>query len=225
MGKKILAISLVTLLLVLVASASFASSTFSGELKSVDNQITGTGTWFPISVSWTVSKLVNGLWHYDYTVATYQKDLSHLIIECSATFDEECIFNAQVNGTNWMVDVDYYAKGSSGNPGIPDDINGIKFDATSGTDIHVTFDSSRAPVWGDIYLKDGAGNVAWNGDSQGLTGFTYPDTDPVVPVTNGTISNHIIVPDTVDDIVPEPAGMLALGAGIMSLLGFVIRKK
>jgi hypothetical protein len=61
------------------------------------------------------------------------------------------------------------------------------------------------PVWGDFYAKCGAHppNQIWN------MGITLPD--PMAPAANGSIDNHILVPDSYN--IPEPATFVLLLIG------------
>ena len=76
-----------------------------------------------------------------------------------------------------------------------------------------TLVTDRAPVWGDFYAKDGGGNAedavaAWN------TGFL--DADPLDLPADGSINNHVLVPDTYTTPVPEPGTLLLVGTGLTS---------
>jgi hypothetical protein len=139
----------------------------------------------------------------------YGADVSHFILETSETFTEDNIFNLSSPGTG--VEVGAFSSGG-GNPSMPTNVYGIKFDSTAGTNVTISFDSDRDPVWGDFYAKCGATggtqNTVWN------EGFA--SVDPVSPVQNGTIDNHILVPNT----VPEPMTVALLGLG-----GIFIRRK
>ena len=74
----------------------------------------------------------------------------------------------------------------------------------------IAFDSWRDPVWGDFYAKCGGSpaNEAWN------MGFGSPDSDPMLAPINGSIDNHILVPDTHS---PEPSSFLILAVGAIML--------
>jgi hypothetical protein len=105
------------------------------------------------------------------------------------------------------------------NPNMPGTIFGLKFDDASGLQTRISFDSWRMPVWGDFYSKDGVAggygqNAAWN------AGLTANDVDPSGPAADGSLDNHLLVPDTQGgpprppNPVPEPATLLLLGMGL-----------
>jgi len=76
----------------------------------------------------------------------------------------------------------------------------------------IEFDSTRVPVWGDFYAKDGKENTT-DGKIQVYaynTGFTANDVDEA--------TNHILVPDTIS-YVPIPGAVLlgTLGLGVAGL--------
>ena len=106
----------------------------------------------------------------------------------------------------------------------------FEFDGNEEDPQVISFDSTRAPIWGDFYAKDGVTdgveNAAWNigyGDEISGSGFFSVAEDLAV-------TGHILVPDTVpwitppppspdaDVAVPEPitAVMVALGVGALA---------
>ncbi len=206
------AISLVAVVVVcLSAGAALAGDyTYSGSLYGPSGGLDVTGEWGPVNLSWTVTGDAGGAWHYAYTLNTTKKAVSHFLLEASSTF---------TSGNIWAftgpIEIETWDPGP-GNPEMPDSLYGIKFDWGGSTNVTYSFDSNRVPMWGDFYAKDGTGNYVWN------SGFA--DTDPVDPPTNGSLRDHILVPDTITD-VPEPGslvlGLMALGAS----LGGVIRRR
>lgn len=145
-------------------------------------------------------------YHYKYTlnVPGPGNEISHFILEVSDLFSEEDFWNE--TGPFGPAGIGDFNQGN-GNPDIPGEIHGLKFDELWGTTAVIEFDSSRMPVWGDFYAKDGGNptNQAWN------EGFARPD--PPDPADDGSIDNHILVPDS---HVPEPATLaLVVLGGLM----------
>lgn len=111
---------------------------------------------------------------------------------------------------------------------------GIKFDNATGTNLHFSLDTKRAPKWGDIFFKGGSfkdcNNVkrslyAYN------SGFGSLDIDPLTLPQNGSIDGqHMLVPDTVtgdvgDNPVPEPLTALGMMLGVGGLVRYVRRAR
>jgi hypothetical protein len=201
---------------------------FSGELNTegtVDGLITGTDGWSSgVSFSWTVTHLANGNWFYEYWFEAEMKELSHVNIEVSDDFTEGDIIEADPSFSSLQTHTT-----ANGNPGIPDPLYGIKWETNPATTMfHFNLETPRAPVWGDFYAKDGGGTgpgavIAYN------TGFTASDTDPdptLFPASEGSVGNHILVPDTTTTVIPEPRSIVAIAAiGLLSLAGFIRRRK
>ncbi|MEN6373036.1 MAG: hypothetical protein ABFD64_13590 [Armatimonadota bacterium] len=213
-----LGIALVFLLLLVLASSVGA---YTGSLSSLDGGILGTGAWITsgTTFSWDVAfNSEHNWWDYSYHLIVPSGNISHLIIDVSPDFQMSDILSS-----NWPEDdtlVGNYNE-SNGNPSmptpdnsnssVPGTLHGVKFNEVSTTDLTVNFSSYRAPVWGDFYAKDGnvggTVNVAYN------AGFA--DADPIEPIRDGSVRNHILVPDT---NVPEPAALTGLGFGLAGLL-------
>lgn len=216
---------------------SAAATLYTGSLSSADGTIDGTGFWVdpasignpsdyvPTVFSWEVSENPDSSWNYRYELQVYRAETSHWILETSDAFTGTSPDLQNATGDYGTLATDSYSPGG-GNPFMPDDVYGIKFDETSGegtasgpngnTLVYtVDFDSIRMPVWSDFYAKCGAvggtQNTAWN------LGFTNPDSDPVegTALQNGSVDNHILAPDSV---VPEPSTLtlLMLGLGLLA---------
>ena len=179
------------------------------------------GDWAPITVNWTVSEVAPGTWHYQYALTCGKKSFSHWLLETSDTFGENNLWNLTGNcGFDPDQDIQNWST-LQGNPDLPDGLYGIKFTPAGGSTstINVAFDSDRAPIWGDFYVKDGTGYYAWN------TGFTNPDTDPLAPPRDGTVDYHLLVPDTAGTTdIPEP-GAIALMGVALGVFGLARRRR
>ncbi len=180
----------------------------SGELsgsRAATGELTITNSttkWQALTVAWNITGS-SGNWNYEYTFSNIDKDISHFTLEISADADSS--------------DFSHF----SGNPiefGNKDGItNAMKLDfGSTGTSFAYSFDSTRAPVYGDFYLKDGGGNPglhAYNLDYQNQT------------ATNSGTVGYIVRPNG-PVIVPEPSLGLLLGISLVGLVGVgVVRNR
>jgi hypothetical protein len=224
MGRS-LRIVILILNLALLIGLPTASQAFVGYLSSADGGILGNGNWIAggtTRLDWIVTQNADQTWHYDYTFSHPTGATSHLLFEVSRTFTSANISNA--TGDFRSLGVDWFGSEGGSNPLIPESLYAVKFDGALGTTTHVAFDSDRRPMWGDFYSKDGnAGgygqNAAWN------AGFLVNDTDPSDPAADGSIGNHLLVPDTVTTPIPEPTSILLLGGGLIGAAAARKRKR
>jgi hypothetical protein len=187
-------------ILLAITASSASATTLSGSLSSASSELGGVGDWInpgTTTIAWEVTDM-GSHYHYKYTLTVPQHAISHFIIEISPTAESSNFWNfgGPFQGTPV---IDDYTQ-LNGNPDIPAPIYGIKFDEAFGTTAVFEFDSTRVPVWGDFYAKCGANpaNQVWN------MGITLPD--PTDPAANGSIDNHILVPDSYN--IPEPSTLV-----------------
>jgi hypothetical protein len=164
-------------------------------------------------------------WKYTYTFGHNgpQFGISHVIIEGSSG-----ITAADITGLTGATLTDIgLQRVTSGNPNMPEDMNGLRFNPLTTSPFSMTwsFFSARLPVWGDFYARCGGHgggiNFAYNYNNNGVTeaGFLSPDVDPAAPASAGTPDNnyfyHILRPDSV--VVPEPGTLSLLALGALAL--------
>ncbi len=224
-------------------SRSAGAATFTGTLSygpstvDADDGLFVSGRDWPdydLTLSWTVTDEdpaapVGFPWKYTYHLAIasagqLRGGISHLIVEGS---DDPALVASSITGlTGADLDSgDPFAVHTSGpgNPNMPSDTYGIKFEPADEDTFDMTwsFFADRQPVWGDFYAKCGAldPNLVYNFNDDGInppTGFLATDVDPTDPASNGSIDHHILRPDSV---VPEPATLALLATGGLMMRG------
>jgi len=185
------------------------------------------------SVAWAIDfdTTTPGLWHYKYTFtgldgSGQEKDISHFTLDlspdCLDPGDLACVTNAKMTFdetvTMLMDGSDILSCGGEPcvNFGDNDGITGsVKFDIGDGEGVMYEFDSNRAPVWGNLAIKDGGGNgtcadVIGGGSTStniacniGLLDGDMMDTNDFVARPNGAI--------------PEPGTGALVGLGLVLL--------
>jgi len=186
------------------------------------------------TLQWRVDNTTTpGWWHYEYTITvtdtqTQWSDPQCVIVETSPTFEWEDLRAGSVSSDPgpWLMNTELGLHTPGQNQALWNNVYGLKFTTTNydPTALTISFDSTRAPVWGDFYVRsyvvDGVYNAFVN------DGLGCPtDTDPSDPPSNGSVDYHVLVPDSTEipPVVPVPGAVL-LGLLGTSLTGWLRRR-
>jgi hypothetical protein len=159
----------------------------------------GGGTGYDhLTLTWNVQPLLDGTFDYTYTLTGFTSpNIGHVLLDLSdacvsnGTTTSACLGGTQVNGSAASVVFDDYCNSCQGNsdPNLPAHIIGVKITTNvEGAPVVITFNSSRAPAWGDFYLKGGQQYVYNNGITNHaseleLDFVARPDTSLTVEAT------------------------------------------
>ncbi len=216
------------------ASGEFISS------RSSPGGIDATDGWTSdFILEWTIvndDNSASGFWEYEYRITDgggytpTTPDVSHWILEVSTFITADNVDTYIFESSVAFEDPKLYGKdltpdpydpgGNKGNPNLPVDLYGIKFEVETGDSYTWSFQSLQAPMWGNFYVKDGAPGsdvvaTAWNTGITDTTGPTESTTDftPWIPVPD-TFSGGGGPP------IPEPSSLLLLAVGASSIAGY-----
>ncbi len=207
-AKRMILIVFLVIATLQVCWATPVGPVYTGSISKLTGGVTGVpgSNWMTDNprLSWVVT-WTGTSWNYAYNYSVDKPGgVSHLIIETSPTFTAQNIWG--FSGFS-KATIDTWTRTAQGNsnPFMPlSGIYGIKFESfnPTGQYVSIAFNSDRAPVWGDFYVKDGkvggVDNAVWN------AGFTDIDTDPLNDPANGSIAYHILRPDTHSQPNPSP---------------------
>jgi hypothetical protein len=213
------------------------STPSTGGVVASDGWMAGDNGGF--TISWEITTVGNNFL-YQYTFTNFDETspttpgISHLLLEVSDNFMPADIWGATINGISVTAvgpttfvgtNIPATTPGdNNGNPNLPANLFGIKLELPamdpSPDPITFSFTSTRAPMWGDFYVKDGKQDgviaTAWN---------TAIGTDPGVNTIDFT--GWIAVPNTVTGVgVPVPPTVWLMGSGLIGvgLLGWRRKK-
>jgi hypothetical protein len=179
--------------------------------RSTTNGLIGAANWTTanggMKISWIVGfDAGSNLWSYSYTFARLDDSelsgpgLSHWILELSTNVTAETLGSVMTNANFSLSSVlgPQTWGPAPGNPNLAVSFFGVKFELGQA---NFSFQSTRAPVWGDFYAKGGSSSTAQN---TGIGGDPTLSTTDVLP--------WIPTPDT--SVVPEPSPLVLVVAGL-----------
>lgn len=226
---NILRNALLCALVTVFVCAGAGRATYIGSLSSpsTNGLVSGGVAWAAgeegFMVKWTVSQNPDFTWHYKYEFFDQEgEDLSMLVSHFIITVSEGIGYDEIYNISNDVAELSISTFGPSpSNPNFPvgQTMYGAKFDLDN-AQLFAEFDSTRVPMWGDFYAKDGGNpkNYAYNVDF-GVDAVNYADFTSAPVDAEGNVLAKVLVPDT-ETQIPEPATLL-----IFSLGGVLLRRK
>ena len=197
----------------IVAEENVDVGDYSGSRSYSAGQVTATGGWATsdFTVSWDIENVGGSHpYHYTYTFSGSDGDLSkaisHAILQVS---DVANASDFTFTSTDTVEGPITFGDMGNSNPGIPGDIYGVKLDDLSDGTVVFDFYSTKDPIWGDFYAKDGVDNN--QGEKTDV--YAYNTGFGVDPTGASSFDNWIPRPDS-GMAVPEPTTLLLLGSAM-----------
>jgi hypothetical protein len=218
MLKRPFCISVIALVLLpMAANAGLVGSrdsSLGGGVYATDGWIGGN-----FKIAWNISYAGNK-WHYQYTLTTDFKTLSHWILQVSPDRVLGDFSNFNPAPSAGPKTYDPANDPGQSNPYLPGPIYGLKWDTSDNLQIHTyTFETEYQPVWGNFYAKDGIMQGQWaTAMNQGFQDGVPPPNDRV---DQSDYLNFIPVPDTKKggfEEIPEAGSLALCGFGCLGLL-------
>ena len=189
-------------------------NTFSGSRTTSNaNEMVGTNAWATgLTVDFLVTDLGTGVFQYKYTFTGFpdSSEISHFTLDWSNDLNELTARNA--------ANFKHLTSGALDFGDLDGIIGAVKFDSGGLAGVFYKFEIERAPMWGDLLLKDGGGKLgATDSVSAKNVGYdnhlTFTDSLNYIPVPNSTTTN-------ISAVVPLPSSAwvgLALLAGLVAI--------
>ncbi len=203
--------------LLLLCTGAAMSAPILGSLSS-SNGLTATGPWAggDFALFYEVNDRADGTWEYRYSLLATRKDISHFIIEVSDSFRRANVLSVVSSSGSWELGL--WGDDGNSNPGIPENIYGLKFPADGLFDA-VLLVSDRAPMWGSFYAKDGT-----DGGDDVFAFNTSFGLRSDLSAFGSAPAGFLLVPDTVSVIpgpspAPEPGVLALLFGGFVAFWG------